>query len=74
MQLIALGKVNKKAFEDRLIGQTVEVLMEEEIQRQTVRSWQIGHTREYVKVGRKSGRKSCKSVNKCSNRESFTNY
>ena len=32
-QLIALGKVNKKAFEDRLIGQTVEVLMEEEIQR-----------------------------------------
>ena len=28
-QLIALGKVNKKAFEDRLIGQTVEVLMEE---------------------------------------------
>ena len=52
-QLIALGKVNKKAFEDRLIGQTVEVLMEEEIQRDS-KTWQIGHTREYVKVGRKT--------------------
>ena len=52
-QLITLGKVNKKAFEDRLIGQTVEVLMEEEIQRDT-ETWQIGHTREYVKVGRKT--------------------
>ena len=52
-QLIALGKVNKKAFEDRLIGQTVEVLMEEEIQRDG-ETWQIGHTREYVKVGRKT--------------------
>ena len=52
-QLIALGKVNKKAFEDRLIRQTVEVLMEEEIQRDG-ETWQIGHTREYVKVGRKT--------------------
>ena len=52
-QLIALGKVNKKAFEDRLIGQTVEVLMEEEIQRDS-ETWQIGHTREYVKGGRKT--------------------
>ena len=52
-QLIALGKVNKKAFEDWLIGQTVEVLMEEEIQRDG-EIWQIGHTREYVKVGRKT--------------------
>ena len=52
-QLIDLGKVNKKAFEDRLIGQTVEVLMEEEIQRDS-ETWQIGHTREYVKVGRKT--------------------
>ena len=52
-QLIALGKVNKKAFEDRLIGQTVEVLMEEEIQRDS-ETWQIGHTREYVKVGQKT--------------------
>ncbi len=52
-QLIALGKVNKKAFEDRLVGQTVEVLMEEEIQRDS-ETWQIGHTREYVKVGRKT--------------------
>ena len=52
-QLIALGKVNKKAFEDRLIGQTLEVLMEEEIQRDS-ETWQIGHTREYVKVGRKT--------------------
>ncbi len=52
-ELIALGKANKKAFEDRLIGQTVEVLMEEQIQRDG-ETWQIGHTREYVKVGRKT--------------------
>lgn len=52
-QLIALGKANKKAFEDRLIGQTVEVLMEEQIERDG-EIWQIGHTREYVKVGRKT--------------------
>ena len=52
-ELIALGKANKKAFEDRLIGQTVEVLMEEQIQRDG-EIWQIGHTREYVKVGRKT--------------------
>ena len=71
-QLIALGKVNKKAFEDRLIGQAVEVLMEEEIQRDG-ETWQIGHTREYVKSWTKNGRKSCKSVNKCRNRKSFAN-
>lgn len=52
-QLIALGKANKKAFEDRLIRQTVEVLMEEHIERDG-ETWQIGHTREYVKVGRKT--------------------
>lgn len=51
--LIQLGKQNKKAYEECLIGQTVEVLMEEEIQRNG-EVWQVGHTKEYVKVGRKT--------------------
>lgn len=51
--LIQLGKQNKKVYEERLIGQNVEVLMEEEIQRNG-EVWQVGHTKEYVKVGRKT--------------------
>lgn len=50
--LIELGRRKKKAYEQELIGKTVEVLMEEQIVRDG-EIWQIGHTREYVKVGRK---------------------
>jgi threonylcarbamoyladenosine tRNA methylthiotransferase MtaB len=50
--LLELGRRRKKAYEEALIGKTVEVLMEEEITRDG-EVWQIGHTREYVKVGQK---------------------
>ena len=50
--LISLGKEKKKAFEQNLIGKRVEVLMEEQILRDG-EIWQVGHTREYIKVGRK---------------------
>lgn len=52
-QLIALSRQNQREFEDRLVGKKVEVLMEEQIERDG-ETWQIGHTREYVKVGRKT--------------------
>lgn len=52
-QLIALSRQNQREFEDRLVGKKVEVLMEEQIERDG-KTWQIGHTREYVKVGRKT--------------------
>lgn len=52
-QLIALSRQNQREFEDWLVGKKVEVLMEEQIERDG-EIWQIGHTREYVKVGRKT--------------------
>ena len=48
-ELIELGKTKKKQYEDRLIGTTQEVLIEEEIQRDG-EILQIGHTKEYVKI------------------------
>ena len=51
--MIALGEEKRKAYEERLVGTTVEVLMEEPV---TVDGevYQAGHTREYVKVGLKT--------------------
>ena len=49
-ELIELGKIKKKQYEDRLIGTTQEVLIEEEIEYDG-ELWQVGHTREYVKIG-----------------------
>ena len=52
-QLIELGERKQKEYEKRLIGQTVEVLMEEAV---TIDGevYQVGHTKEYVKVGLKT--------------------
>lgn len=52
-QLIELGERKQKEYEKRLIGQTVEVLMEEAV---TINGevYQVGHTKEYVKVGLKT--------------------
>ena len=52
-EMIALGEEKRKAYEERLVGTTVEVLMEEPV---TVDGevYQAGHTREYVKVGLKT--------------------
>lgn len=52
-ELIELGERKRKEYEERLLGQTVEVLMEEAV---TVNGevYQVGHTKEYVKVGLKT--------------------
>ena len=52
-QLIALGRRKRQAYEDRLIGKCVEVLMEEAVEREDG-IYQVGHTKEYVKVGQKT--------------------
>jgi threonylcarbamoyladenosine tRNA methylthiotransferase MtaB len=49
-ELIELGRRKQAEYEEALIGTTQEVLIEEEIQRDG-ESWQIGHTKEYVKIG-----------------------
>ena len=51
--LLELSKKKQKAYEERLLGTTQEVLIEEEIERDG-EIWQVGHTREYVKAGIKT--------------------
>lgn len=51
--LIALGRRKRREYEEELIGTVQEVLMEEEILVEGER-YQVGHTREYVKVGQKT--------------------
>lgn len=51
--LIALSEEKQSRFEEKLIGTTQEVLMEEAIEREDG-IWQIGHTKEYVKIGYKT--------------------
>ena len=51
--LLELSKKKQKAYEERLLGTSQEVLIEEEIERDG-EIWQVGHTREYVKAGIKS--------------------
>ena len=52
-ELLELNKKKRKAYEERLIGTTQEVLMEEAVQIDG-ETWQVGHTKEYVKIGRKT--------------------
>ncbi len=51
--LLALGRRKRGEYEEELIGTVQEVLMEEEILVEGER-YQVGHTREYVKVGQKT--------------------
>lgn len=51
--LIALSEEKQSRFEEELLGTTQEVLMEEAIERDG-EVWQIGHTKEYVKIGYKT--------------------
>lgn len=51
--LIALSEEKQSRFEEELIGTTQEVLIEETIEREDG-IWQIGHTKEYVKIGYKT--------------------
>jgi len=48
--LLDLSRKKQAAYEQRLLGTTQEVLIEEEIRRNG-EIYQVGHTREYVKVG-----------------------
>lgn len=52
-RLIELSRRKQQMYEDRLIGKTVEVLMEEAVEREDG-IYQVGHTKEYVKVGQKT--------------------
>lgn len=52
-RLIALGRHKQQAYEERLMGTCVEVLMEEAVEREDG-IYQVGHTKEYVKVGQKT--------------------
>lgn len=51
--LLALGRRKRGEYEEELIGTVQEVLMEEDILIEGER-YQVGHTREYVKVGQKT--------------------
>ncbi len=53
-ELLRLSQRKQSAYEERLIGTVQEVLVEEEILLDGER-YQTGHTREYVKVGQKTG-------------------
>lgn len=48
--LLDLSRKKQAAYEQRLLGTTQEVLIEEEISRNG-EIYQVGHTREYVKIG-----------------------
>lgn len=48
--LLELNRIMSAQYRDALIGKEVSVLIEEEVQIDDKR-WQIGHTKEYVKVG-----------------------
>lgn len=51
--LLALGRKKQAAYEEKLIGTVREVLMEEAVTREDG-VYQVGHTREYVKIGQKT--------------------
>lgn len=51
-ELLELSRRKQAAYEEALIGTTQEVLMEEEVLHEG-RKYLVGHTKEYVKIGRK---------------------
>lgn len=51
--LLALSRKKQAAYEEKLIGTVREVLMEEAVKREDG-IYQVGHTREYVKIGQKT--------------------
>lgn len=52
-ELIKLGKKKQDAYEEKFIGTVQEVLMEEAVETKDG-IYQVGHTREYVKIGQKT--------------------
>ncbi len=53
-ELIKLSRKKQAEYERELIGTVQEVLMEERVEREDG-IYQVGHTREYVKIGQKTG-------------------
>lgn len=51
--LLELGKKKQWEYEEKLLGTIREVLMEEAVVIGG-ETWQVGHTKEYVKIGRKT--------------------
>ena len=51
--LLELNDKKQRAYEEKLIGKTVEVLMEESIEKDG-EIYQVGHTKEYVKIAVKA--------------------
>lgn len=49
-ELLVLDKEKREKYEEQIIGTTVEVLMEERIQIDG-KELQVGHTKEYIKIG-----------------------
>lgn len=52
-ELLELSRRKQRNYEEALIGTTQEVLMEEEIFHEGEK-YQVGHTKEYVKIGQKT--------------------
>ena len=52
-ELLELGQKNRIKYEEQFVGTTVEVLMEEQIKIDG-ENYQVGHTKEYVKVALKT--------------------
>lgn len=52
-ELLALDRIHRAAFEERLIGENREVLFEEAVSLDG-EEWFVGHTKEYVKIGVKT--------------------
>ena len=50
--LLELDERKRKEYEEKFIGKTVEVLMEEEVEKEG-KCYQTGHTKEYIKVALK---------------------
>lgn len=51
--LLELDERKRKEYEEKFIGKTVEVLMEEELEKEG-KCYQTGHTKEYIKVALES--------------------
>ena len=51
--LLELGQKKQREYEEKLLGTAREVLMEEAVVIGG-ETWQVGHTKEYVKIGRKT--------------------
>lgn len=52
-EMIAMGQKNQEAYEKSLVGKQVEILVEEKMMRDE-KEYQVGHTKEYIKIALQS--------------------